>query len=761
MILMTIMHKNNHKTLAMLIVLLNLAACSGHVARGDKHARQNQWDDALREYQAANSNDPGNIEITSRLRQAEIKAADYFYHKGVLELSKGNSDTALSLFEQGLLAMPTNDKLVKSRKEVVDRKQAAILYKEATGLLDSGRRSEAKAKLNKALELYPDYKDAIVKLIEIKQLDQVRDEQQLILSSSRPITLNFKETDVRDAYEFLTKSFGVNVIFDESVKNSPVTLYANDVTFTQGLSLLLATSKTFYRKIGPNTILVAFDNKDKRGQYEDLVVKSFALNTIRAKEMADIIKGVIAVKKIVVNETLNSISIRDSQDIVNLTERIIYNNDRKQAEVILDVEILEINRNKADKLGLDFGSYSASATVEPYPLTGSFQTAQETGGTLTLPSLTLNFLKKDVDARILANPRIRVLNNKSAKIHIGDRVPLIATTIQDATGQVRNTYDYKDIGIRLTAEPTVNLDTTVTVKLGLEVSSLGANLGTVEQPAYSIGSRNAETTMLLRDGETAVLGGLIQDSERNTHLRIPGLGDIPAVGTLFTSHNDSTDRTDVLLTLTPRVVRAWDLPPAADRQFYSGTENNYSDKQLFADLKQEAVTPSGMSVVPTIETSGTIHNVATSSSLNLSSDIGNAMQAPASSPSKSPPALGFSKPEYNVNNGDEFIIQLTREGATDLTQGLFTILYNPKVISFVSGEQGSDNPLSVTLQTNEQKGEISLQMEKNPESDDSNSQNIATLRMKATSPGTSYLVYRASSDSAALPQLKASRVVVK
>lgn len=758
---MTIILNNNHKTLALLIVLLNLAACSGHVARGDKHARQHKWDDALREYQAANSNDPGNIEIISRLRQAEIKAADYFYHKGVLELSKGNADTALSLFEQGLQAMPTNDKLAKSRKEVVERKEAATLYKESIGLLDAGRRGEAKTKLTKALELYPDYKDALAKLAEINQLEQVRDEQQLILSSSRPITLNFKETDVRDAYEFLTKSFGVNVIFDESVKNTPVTLYANDVTFSQGLSLLLATSKTFYRKIGPNTILVAFDTKDKRGQYEDLVVKSFVLNTIRAKEMADIIKGVIAVKKLVVNETLNSISIRDSQDIVNLVERMIYNNDRKQAEVILDVEILEINHNKAEKLGLDFGSYSVSAAVEPYPLTGSFQTAQETGGTLTLPSLTLNFLKKDVDARILANPRIRVLNNKSAKIHIGDRVPLIATTIQDATGQVRNTYDYKDIGIRLTAEPTVNLDTTVTVKLGLEVSSLGANLGTVEQPAYSIGSRNAETTMLLRDGETAVLGGLIQDSERNTHLRIPGLGDIPAVGTLFTSHNDSTDRTDVLLTLTPRVVRAWDLPPIADRQFFSGTENNYSDKQLFADLKQEAVAPSGNAVVPTIETSGTIQNVSTSSSLSSNSATGNAMQAQTSSPSESRPSLGFSKPVYDVDNGAEFTIQLTREGAVDLAQGPFTILYNPKVISFISGEQGNDNPPAVTAQANEEKGEISIRLEQGPESVNSNSPDIATLRMKATSPGTSYLVYRAPADNAGVPQLRASRVVVK
>jgi general secretion pathway protein D len=678
------------RMLSTIVAVLTIAACSSHLTRGDNYAQQNAWGDALREYQEAQRKDPGNIEITSKLKQTEIKAADYYYHKGMLAQSKGDNENAMEQFQLGLIAMPANDKLAKALQDVINRKEANSLYKESLGLLDAGRRNEAKVTLLKALELYPDYRDAVSKLSEIQQIEQVQDEQQLALSSSRPITLNFKETDIRDAYEFLTKSFGVNVIFDDSVKNTPVTLYANDVTFTQGLSLLLATSKTFYRKIGPNTILVAMDSKDKRGQYEDLVVKNFVLNTIRAKEMADLIKGVIAVKKLVVNETLNSISVRDSADIVKLVDRMVYNNDRKEAEVILDVEILEINRNKAEKLGLDFGSYSVSTKVPELPVTSSFQDVKD-AATMALPSLTLNFLKKDVDARILANPRIRVLNNKSAKIHIGDRVPLIATTIQDATGQVRNTFDYKDIGIRLTAEPTVHLDTSVTVKLGLEVSSLGANLGTVEQPAYSIGSRNAETTMLLRDGETAVLGGLIQDSERNTHLRVPGIGDIPAVGTLFTSHNDSTDRTDVLLTITPRVVRGWDLPPVAERQFYSGTENSYYDKQLFADLKQTAVTPSGNAVAPTIETSGSIQNVTSTAPSIVATSFAssNSSQQQTASVNESQGALGFSKPVYDIDNGAEFTIQLTGESLGGLPKSPITILYNPKVISFVSGEPGA------------------------------------------------------------------------
>lgn len=755
------------KSTITLVAALTITACSSHMSRGDQYAQQNEWGEALREYQAAQIKAPGDIEVTSRLKQTEIRAAEHYYHKGMLVLSKGDNDRAIELFRLGLAAMPTNDKLADALRQVTNRKEAGSLYKEALGSLDAGRRNEAKTKLLKAIELYPDYGDALSKLSEINRSEQAQQEQHLALSSSRPITLNFKETDIRDAYEFLTKSFGVNVIFDDSVKNSPVTLFANDVTFTQGLSLLLATSKTFYREIGPNTILVAQDSKDKRGQYEDLIVKSYVLNTIPAKEMADIIKGVLTVKKLVVNETLNSISIRDSEEIVKLVERIIYNNDRKQAEVILDVEILEINRSKAEKLGLDFGSYSASASIEPYPLTGSFKAAQD-NGTITLPSLTLNFLKKDVDARILANPRIRVLSNKSAKIHIGDRVPLISTTIQESTGQVRNSFDYKDIGIRLIAEPIVHLDTSVTVKLGLEVSSLGANLGTVEQPAYSIGSRNAETTMLLRDGETAVLGGLIQDSERNTHLRLPGLGDIPAVGAIFTSHNDSTDRTDVLLTLTPRVVRGKDLPPVADQQFYSGTENTFYDKQLFSDLKREAVTSSGNTVAPTIETSGAVQNVmnTTSSDAAMSATVSNPSAPQTAGATETRSALGFSKPVYDIENGAEFTIQLTGEGIRRVSKSPITILYNPKVIEFVSGESGVNDSIAFNVQVDQEKGEISVQQEQRADTEINNNLVIATLRMKAVSPGTSYLVYRNITDSelespSVTLQTRASRVVVK
>lgn len=755
------------RTLLLAAMILTLASCAGHMSRGDEYAAKDDWMKAILEYRQAYGESPDDIEVKSRLKQMEMKAADYYYHRGEITLAKGDLDGAITLFQQGLVAMPENDKLRSAMKEAQMRNEAAALYQEGTNLLAAGKQADAKWRFKKALEVYPDQKESLTKLADIEKQELGAASESLALSSSAPITLNFRETDIRDAYEFLTKSFGVNVVFDDGVKNVPVTLYAKDVTFEQGLGLLLATSKTFYRKIGPNTILVALDSKEKRGQYEDQLVRTFVLNTVRAKEMADILKGVLTIKKIVINEQLNTITIRDSEEVIHLAERMIQNNDKKPAEVILEVEILEINRTKAENLGLDFGSYQVSAAIPPYPF-GGYQAAKA-NSTLTLPSATLHFFKQDVDAKTLANPRIRVLNGKSAKIHIGDRVPLIATTIQDATGQVRNTFDYKDIGIGLNAEPTVHLDNSVSVKLSLVVSTLGQNLGTASQPAFSIGSRDAETTMLLRDGETAILGGLIQDNERNARIKVPGIGDIPALGALFTSFNNSHDRTDVLLTITPHVVRGWEQPPASELQFYSGTENGYDNRQLFAELKQRAVSDTGVQLAPRIDTNGTVPATALQTQAALAKPaVPGVAPLPtlAATQSSAKPLLDFSEAVYDVTAGEEFSIKLTGQNLGGIASLPIEILYNPQVMNFVRGEAGELPPQSFSAAADGDKGAILVKLAYAPDAAPKDSSVIANLVMHADNPGVSYLLYRTrtvngSGGETIDAQIKASRVVVK
>ncbi len=743
-----------------------LASCASPIKRAEDYAAQEEWIKAVLVYREANAREPNDVELRSRLRQAELKAADHYYQRGLRLVEQGNLDGAIVQFQHGLAAMPDHSKLLQVMNQTLVRKEAHQLYEEGRRLHEAGKPSEAMSRFRAAVRIYPEHRDASAALKELDRAAVERAREGLALTSTAPITLNFRQTDLKQAFEFLARAFGINVIFDEGVKSVPVTLFAKDVTFEQGLNLLLTTTQSFYKRIGPNTILIAPDNKAKRGQYEDHLVRTFQLNTIPAKEMAAILNALLPIKKLIINQELNSIVVRDTEEIIKLAERIIEVNDRRPAEMILEVEILEVNRTKADKLGLDFNSYQISASVPPYPLGGSFQRAAETTGTLTIPSVTLRFFKQDVDAKTLANPKIRVINAKSAKIHIGDRVPLRAATITDATGQVRTTYEYRDIGIRLMAEPIIHLDNTVTVKLNLEVSSLGENLGTATEPAFRIGTRNAETIMHLRDGETAILGGLIRDEERNTRVKVPGLGQIPVIGALFTSYDDSSGRTDVLLTITPRVVRGWDQPSVASRQFHSGSESVYSRKPVFADLSgsqpvtirmdAQAAAPAAVPAPPV---------PAGQAPAAAAPAVPGAVAPTPASPAPAIPVLAFSQPVYQTVAGQTIEVVVTGENLKGAGQIPLEVMYNPQLLSYVRTDKGENAALLKEAEAHPARGQIRLNID-TATAPETGRVVLARLFMQGSRPGVSYLVYRmpavkSPTGETINAQLRASRVVIQ
>lgn len=757
----------SRERVAVAAVALLLAACASTVERAEELAARGEWSGAVLEYRKALAKNNGNVEFRSRLKQTELQAAEFYYHHGKRLAEDGDLDGALAQFQQGLSAMPEHAKLRQAVKDILALKEAQAQFGEGERLAAADKKSEASAKFRQALETYPQHEKARRALDELRndQLDREKDE--LLLKTREPITLNFRQSDLKQAFEFLGKSFGINIIFDEAIKSVPVTVFAKDVTFDQGLNLLLSVSKSFYRKIGPNSILIAPDTKEKRGQYEDHVVRTFQLNSIKAKEMADILKGLMTIKKIIVNDYLNTIVVRDTDEIVKLAERIVEANDRKPAELVLEVEILEINRTKAEKLGLDLGTYQVSAAVPAYKVSTPFSGAIDSA-LITLPSATLRFYKQDVDAKTLANPKVRVVHGKAAKIHIGDRVPLRAAIIQDATGQVRTTFDYREIGIRLVVEPEIHVDNSTTVKLGLEVSSLGENLGTANEPAYRIGTRNAETVMLLRDGETAILGGLIRDDERNTRVRLPGLGSIPLIGSLFTSYDDSGGRSDVLLTITPRVVRGWDTPTNPTRQFYSGSENVYTTKPVFAlldgaaQLSMSDVTTSATTAQPADAKPG------------RSDDAQNRIKAqpadrgatiPSSSALPVDAALAFSSDVFEVTSGQEVTIDLLGVNLDTATSLQTDVLFNPQVVEFVRAEKVE------RAERFEAAGDVGLGRARlsvgfSGGSSSGDKQAFARLTLRATRPGLSYLVYQTprvvgKNGEVINAQIRAARIVVR
>jgi general secretion pathway protein D len=526
--------------------------------------------------------------------------------------------------------------------------------------------------------------------------------------------------------------------------------------------------------------LIAPDTKEKRGQYEDQMVRVFQLTNIHAKEMAVILKGIVPLKELIVNDDLNTIVVRDTEEAIKVAGKVIAANDRRPAEVVLDVEILEVNHTKAERLGLDLSPYSVTASIPSaatIPLSGSIANEVKNTAILTLPAATFNFYKQDVDAKILANPRIRVLSGKSAKIHIGDRVPLLAAVIQDATGQIRTTYDYKDIGILLNTQPIIHLDNSVTVKVSLEVSSLGANIGTQSDPAYSIGTRSADTVMLLRDGETAIIGGLIRDEDRKTRLRVPLLGDIPAIGALFTSKDDSSNRSDVLLTITPRVVRGWDIPDKDAQMFTSGSTDRFTSQPLFGSF---AASVDATKASFTLPQSGKIGLPKIDKALSEPAKVPAVLHPDEKAPVAQdvvkisqpqatlgrPPLLAFSDPVYESATGSEFVISLTGDNLDNVTGITADLLFNPQLVKYLRNEAGSFATNDFKVDTDEAHGVIKIKLGFPKNAPANGSGVLARIVMSGKRPGMSYIVYKMPTLSGAGGevvniQVRASRVVVK
>jgi general secretion pathway protein D len=303
----------------------------------------------------------------------------------------------------------------------------------------------------------------------------------------------------------------------------------------------------------------------------------------------------IKAKDLYVDERLNLLVMRDTPEAIRLAEKIIAVQDLAEPEVMLDVEVLEVKRGRLLELGVQYPnqfsllntittSTATSSTVgapvvttntalSPLPLTVD-KLRHITGADITMNTPQVNLKKEDSDVNILANPRIRVKNREKAKIHIGDKVPVI-TSNTTSTGVISESVSYLDVGLKLDVEPSVLMRDDVQIKVGLEVSSIvreiRSNSGTL---TYQIGTRNAGTTLRLKDGETQVLAGLISDEDRSTASRVPGLGDLPLLGRLFSNQRDERSKTEIVLLITPRVLRSDATRQPALTEFRGGTENS-------------------------------------------------------------------------------------------------------------------------------------------------------------------------------------------
>ncbi len=388
----------------------------------------------------------------------------------------------------------------------------------------------------------------------------------------KPVTLEFRDAPLRQVFESLSRTTAVNFIFDKDVRSDVrITAFLRNVTLDEALKVVLATQQLDRKLLNDSTVLVYPNTPAKQREHQELVTRSLYLTNADVKQALAMVRAITKTRDLHADERLNALVIRDTPEVVALVEKLLATIDLPDPEVMMAIEILEVATSRVEALGVSwpgevqFGLPSAMGQV---PLTGGgFRSSIANPALVAALKATLD------DTNLLANPTIRARNHEKAKVQIGEKLPVFTTTSAAANVGASTTVSLLDVGLKLDIEPTIQLDGEVTMRIALEVSNL---LQKVDGPngsvAYRLGTRLTSTSLRLRDGETQVLAGLINDEDRKSVSGLPGLSTIPFLGRLFGAHSDSRTKTEIVMLITPRIVRNLALPDPADATLPSGTD---------------------------------------------------------------------------------------------------------------------------------------------------------------------------------------------
>jgi general secretion pathway protein D len=489
-------------------------------------------------------------------------------------------DAAQALYQRVQQLDASNPRVRDGLNAVTAERRQEEQVREAAALLDKGDAAAAERILHTILVQSPAHGEARGLLQKLRERAARAQAPAPSLKSafSKPITLEFRDTPLKTVFEVIARSSGLNFVFDKDVRtDTKVTIFVRDTSIDEVVKLVLATNQLESKLLNENSVLIYPDTPAKTKNYQELVTRSFYLANADVKQAQLMIRTLVKTKDIFADEKLNLLVIKDTPQAVRLAERLLESLDMAEPEVMLEVEVLEVTRNKLVELGLRFPDQIGYGLLQPgnTTLAAGFVDLHNRGGLTSYvpnPALALNLKNQVGDGNLLANPRIRVKNREKAKIHIGDRVPVFTTTSTANVG-VAASVSYLDVGLKLEVEPNIYLDDDVSIKVGLEVSSIVKEVsGPASTLAYQIGTRSAATVLRLKNGETQMLAGLISDEERSSANRLPGLGDIPGVGRLFSSQSGSSSKTEIVLLITPRVVRNLARPDALSAVWPAGSE---------------------------------------------------------------------------------------------------------------------------------------------------------------------------------------------
>jgi general secretion pathway protein D len=534
---------------------------------GDEAFKKENWDAAVYFYLQALAEEPDNMEYKLNLTFARQRASALHFQRGAMLRQLGRLKAARDELQMAVQLDPTN----QFAEQVLERVREEI---DILGRPDGARELEEIKRAAREAKVKPP-------VLDPKSKDR--------------ITLNFpKPKPVQEIYRAMAKAYGFNVLFDPKLKEDRLSIELNDLSAEQSLEMVMQAAGHFYKVLDEHSIIIVDNTPQNRREYEDLVIKTFFLSNAEVKDIDKLLRSLIEARRLSTNEQLNSITLRDTADKVAIAEKLIAANDKAKAEVLVDVELLLMARRSDSNLGASLSTYAFNLGLDTAQVSGTegqdgslylneLKNISRGDWFINIPSVIINLAKSSGNADVLAQPQLRITEGEKASLLIGDRVPIPVTSFntgyQGAPGSVTpiTSFQYQDIGIKIEVEPRVHHNREVTLKLMVEVSNLGDTVSVGPgQEAVTIGTRTITSVIRLKSGESSLLAGLIRRDTGEVVTKTPLLSDIPLIGRLFTNKQKTERRTDLVLTLTPSIIRFPDITEEDLAPMWVGTESQIS-----------------------------------------------------------------------------------------------------------------------------------------------------------------------------------------
>jgi len=721
-------HTRRARALVVVLLVVLAAGCSNKAFNsGEAAARAGDWDAAVEHYRKAVQEHPDRPDYTIALERAMINASQRHLDQARIFEVRGQLDEALREYRRASEFDPPNRqvaaKVTEMERRIRDQAEAAQPKSNLAQMRETARQTGPPPLFN--------------------------------LTTVLP-GIRFTNASLRDILGSIGMSAGINVTFDNTFQDRQYSVQMDNSTLEEALSQITAANQLFYKVVTPRSIIVVPDNVQKRGQYEEQVIRTFFISHADATELAQLVNTVIRVgggqvaPMVAANKTANTITVRATTNVMAIIERLVDVNDNPRAEILVDVQILEVNKSRTKQFGLDLGDYTITTVFSPEAdprggtVTGGGTTTGngQTGGTGTVlgtrpfnvnsvsrgintsdfyaavPAAAVRFLESDSETRLVAKPQLRGAEGQKLTLNLGEEVPVPSTTFTPVAqgGAAFNpltSFSYRPVGVNVEITPRVTYEGDITLELLIENSSLGDGLTVAGQSLPSFNSRKVQTRLRLRDGESNLLAGLLQEEERRSLRGFPGILRLPVVKQLFSSNDNTIGQTDIVMLLTPRIVRTHELTQQDVNPIFVGTQQNLGLVGPPPVIVQEAV-PAGPAT-------GAAPAAAAPAGAAAPSPAGAGQAAPVPSPAPAPTPAAPTPAAPGVNNpaptpaptpgvpgasgaaqivvsppsaefrvgGGPYTLPISVTGASRLSSMSLTITYNPAVVRVRTVQEGS------------------------------------------------------------------------